>query len=80
MRSWSSSDRFEDGRQYRTINTVRSAISMTHEEVDGVHVGQHPLVSRFLKGVFNSRPLCPKYTFTWDVDTVLFYLNNLPDN
>ena len=52
------------GKQYRTINTIRSAISMTHEEVDGTRVGQHPLVTRFLKGVFNSRPPAPKYVAT----------------
>ena len=55
-------ERFEAGKQYRTINTLRSAISMTHEEVDGVRVGQHPMVSRFLKGVFNLRPPAPKYS------------------
>lgn len=47
---------FDAGKQYHTINTVRSAISMTHIEVDEVQVGHHPLVTRFLKGVFNSRP------------------------
>jgi hypothetical protein len=73
-------ERFEAGKQYRTINTLRSAISMTHEEVDGVRVGQHPMVSRFLKGVYNLRPPAPKHTTTWDVDTVLDYLNGLPDN
>ena len=46
-------EQFEMGKQYRTTNTLRSAISMTHDEVDGTRVGQHPLVSRFLKGVFN---------------------------
>lgn len=71
---------FEAGKQYRTINTIRSAISMTHAEVDGVRVGQHPLVSRFLKGVFNSRPPAPRYTCTWDVGVVLTYLENSPEN
>lgn len=42
-------EQFEMGKQYCTINTLRSAISMTHE-VDGTRVGRHPLVSRFLKG------------------------------
>ena len=73
-------ERFEAGRQYRTINTLRSAISMTHDEVDGVRIGQHPMVSRFLKGVFNIRPPAPKYTVTWDVDTVLEYICQLPEN
>ena len=53
---------------------------MTHEEIDGVRVGQHPMVSRFLKGVFNSRPPAPKYGTTWDVDIVLQYLKRLPSN
>ena len=73
-------EQYETGKQYRTINTIRSAISMTHEEVDGTRIGQHPLVSRFLKGVFNCRPPVPKYSCTWDVDIVLSYLKDLPDN
>ena len=68
------------GKQYRTVNTIRSVISMTHEEVDGTRVGQHPLVTRFLKGVFNSRPPAPKYMATWDMDKVLLYIKNLPSN
>lgn len=71
---------FNKGRQYRTINTVRSAISMTHDDVDGTRVGQHPLVSRFLKGIFNSRPPAPKYCSTWNVDIVLSYIKKLPEN
>ena len=43
-------------------------------------MGQHPLVSRFLKGVFNCRPLAPRYTTTWDIDVVLSYIKSLPDN
>ena len=73
-------EQFNMGKQYRTINSLRSAISMTHSEVDGSRVGQHPLVSRFLKGVFNSRPPAPKYSSTWDVDIVLDYIRGLPDN
>ena len=73
-------EQFQTGKQYRTINTIRSAISMTHTDVDGSRIGQHPLVCRFLKGVFNCRPPLPKYTHTWDVDVVLSYLRDLPDN
>ena len=36
--------------------------------------------TRFLKGVFNCHPPLPKYTYTWDVDVVLSYLRDLPDN
>ena len=40
-------------------------------------MGQHPLVTRFLKGVFNSRSPTPRYSSTWDV---LSYLRSLPNN
>lgn len=39
----------------------------------------HPLVSRFLKGVFNSRPPAPKYTTMWDVDIVLSHTRDMED-
>ena len=73
-------EEFETGKQYRTINAIRSAISMTHNEVDGTRIGQHPLVSRFLKGVFNCRPPASRYSCTWNVDIVLSYVQTLPDN
>jgi len=70
-------EQFDSGKQYRTINTIRSAIRMTYNEGDGLQIGQHPLVSRFLKEVFNSLPPAPRY---WDVNVVLCYLDSLPDN
>ncbi len=62
---------YETGKMYHTINTMRSAISMTHNKVDGV---QHAFVTRFLKGIYNCRPPCPKYLCTWNVDIVLDYI------
>jgi len=53
---------------------------MTHSEIDGVRVGQHETVSRFMKGLFNCRPPLPRCTSTWDVDIVLKYLSSLPEN
>ena len=73
-------DQFESGKQYRTINSLRSVISMTHDDVDGTRIGQHPLVTRFLKGVYNSRPPAPRYSTTWNVDIMLPHLSTLPDN
>lgn len=71
---------FVEGLQYRSINTIRSAVSMIHNQVDGVPLGQHPLVSRLFKGMYNSRPPQPRYTRTWDVDIVTRYLSSLGDN
>ena len=36
--------------------------------------GSHPLVARFLKGVFEQRPALPRYQTTWAVSDVLKYL------
>ena len=39
--------------------------------------GNHPLVSRFLKGTFTTRPALPKYKEVWDVNMVLEHLKTL---
>ena len=74
------SELWKAGYEYSTINGVRSAISALHEPVDGVPVGQHPLVKRALAGVFNERPPKPKYSDTWDVGVVLAHLESLGAN
>ena len=71
---------FQQGYQYRSLNAYRSAISSVHERVDGYEVGQHPLVTRLIKGAFHERPPQPRYTITWDVPTVTTYLDTLGDN
>ena len=58
---------FQDGYQYNSVNAYRSAISSVHEKVDGVPVGQHPVITRLIKGVFNERPPVPRYCNTWEV-------------
>ena len=40
-------------------------------------IGNHPLVVRFLKGVFNLRPPVPRYKEVWDVSIVLRFLKTL---
>uniref|UniRef100_A0A1X7TZF1 Uncharacterized protein n=1 Tax=Amphimedon queenslandica TaxID=400682 RepID=A0A1X7TZF1_AMPQE len=44
-----------------------SAISLVHEKVDGLPVGQHPIITRLVKGVFNVRPPIPTYSHTRDL-------------
>ena len=38
------------------------------------------MISRYLKGIFNGHPPLPKYTQIWDINQVLDYYTNLPDN
>lgn len=65
-----------EGCGYSAINTARSALS-GFIIVDNLPVGQHPLVKRFLRGVFNIKPCLPRYGTTWDVNIVLEYLSLL---
>ena len=68
---------YQDGYQYNSVNAYRSAISSVHEKVDGAQVGQHPIITRLIKGVFNVRPPIPRYSNTWDVQRVLNHMESL---
>ncbi|CAH3031028.1 unnamed protein product [Pocillopora meandrina] len=67
---------FEKNLSYSSLNTARSALS-TIITVDGMSIGNHPLVVRFLKGVFNLRPPVPRYKEVCDVSIVLRFLKTL---
>lgn len=71
---------FEQGLGYSSINTARCALSsiMVHPMNTDTTFGSHPLVQRFMKGVFNQRPSLPRYSSTWDTSIVLNYLDNKP--
>ena len=68
---------FENGLGYSSINTARSALSALGLMFDNVLVGAHLLVIRFMKGVFNLRPVRMKNVCIWDVSIVLHYLRKL---
>ena len=67
---------FDAGLGYSSINTARSALSTILPIHDGHKFGEHPLVIRFLKGVFELKPALPKYSDIWDVQTVLNHLKS----
>ena len=71
---------FEQGKQYATINTYRSAISSTVPPLDGSPLGQHKIVCSFMRGVFNKRPPKPRYSGTWEVSVVTNLFEKWPDN
>ena len=71
------SDTFHRNVRYESVNTARSALSSLGIVVDGCRAGNHPLVLRFMKGVFNLRPPLPRYAATWDVQPVLRQLQSM---
>ena len=62
---------FSEGLQYRTIAGYRSMLSSVMSPIGKIPVGQHPYITRLLKGIFNSRP--PKVILLpeWDLPLVL---------
>ena len=62
---------FESGLSYRTINCYRSALSTTLLLIDCYDVGKHPLVTRLMRGIYNSRPPVKTLVPTWSVTIVL---------
>jgi hypothetical protein len=55
-------------------STYCSALFSVLPPISGKPVGQHPIIVRLLKGIFNKNPPLPRYTATWNVGTVLTYL------
>ena len=67
----------EQNLEYTTINTARSAISTIALPKVNTTVGNHPVVSRFMKGIFRSKLPKPRCETTWDIEPVLRYLSSL---
>ena len=68
---------FESGLRYSALNTARSALSTILLLFNGIKFGEHPLVCRFLKGVYEQRPALPRYIAIWNVGEVLNYLTTM---
>ena len=64
----------EQGLSYTTINTARSALSSIILPTDNANTGSHPIVSRFMKGIFKKNPPVPRYHATWDVSPAQSFL------
>lgn len=62
---------------YSSINSARSALSALGLVRDGVSIGAHPIVIRFMKGIYNLKPPMPRYVKTWDVNIVLNKLRTM---
>ena len=56
-------DLFQSGVGYSVMNTAQSSLS-TFINIDVVPVGRYPVITRFMKGVFNNKPALRKYNFT----------------
>ena len=70
-------DLYTKGYSYSSLNTARSAIPalFSTDKTDiSQNIGKHPLICRFLKGVFNEIPPTPNFEEVWPKEHVLAYL------
>ena len=63
--------------EYTTINTARNAILAIILPQGTTTIGSHQIISRFMKGIYRSKPPGPKCQTTWYVQPVLTYLSSL---
>lgn len=73
-------DLYSNGYSYSSLNTAKSAIVAlftTNNMNVNQNIEKHPLLCRFLKGVFNEIPPTPKFEEVWPVEQVLDYLEQL---
>lgn len=71
---------FQRGLEYNTVSSYRSLISAFHEVIGSFIVGKHPHVTNLMTGIFSYRFPQPRYTFIWDVETVMNFLETLNSN
>ena len=69
---------YNAGLGYSSIGKARSVLSLIINPIDGHDFGSHPLVSRFMKGMFMQRPNLPKHVVSYDPQKVLNFLAGLP--
>ena len=63
---------------YSGINSARLSLS-SFLKIEGYKSGKHPLVCKYIKGVFNINPSLPKYLFPLDVGKVPWELKTLSE-
>lgn len=71
---------FEEGLGYSSINSAKSALSSVLGLFDSECLGKHPLILKFMRGIYSLRPPAPRYQVTWDANKVLELFLSWPEN
>ena len=72
--------RYKEGGGYRVICLARSAINSVLKILNHKNLDTHPLITRFIKGVYNNRPPLMKQDTVWDPTLLLTYIDRMGDN
>jgi hypothetical protein len=69
---------YDRGLSWSTIAIHKSTISMMIAPVDGINIGDHPLVKQLMRGVFKERPSRRANPTLWDPLKVLSVFQHWP--
>ena len=70
----------DKGCLYSGLYGAKSAVSSVVCIKGFSKLSDHPMISRYLKRMFNRHLPLRKYTQIWDINQILDYYTNLPDN
>ena len=71
---------YNDGCLYSGLCAARSALASVVTIKGFVKLSDHPLLVRYLKGIFNRHPPLPRYMHIWNINLVLTYYNKIGHN
>lgn len=71
---------FDKGCAYSTINSAKCAIATIVFIPPYTSINKHPLVKKYMSGIYNLNPPKPKLSFVWDVDILFRYFEQQGDN
>ena len=71
---------FDKGNSYSTINSAKCAIATIIHIPPYNSLNKHPLINKYMTGVFNLRPPKPKLSFVWDVAILFRYFEQQGDS
>ena len=71
---------YRNGYLYSGLCVARIALSSSITTKGYLKRSDHPLISRYLKGIYNTHPPLPKYVDTWDLTLLLKYYEHKENN
>ena len=69
-----------NGCYYSGLSSARTALSTIVHTEGYSKLSDHPLISKFMKGIYNQHPTLPRYVNIWDINVLLDYFESLPSN
>ena len=68
---------YNQGLKYSVFQSAQAVINNLTNICGNVDFSNHPLLKRYMMGVFASRPSLRKYSSTWDAYIVLTYIDGM---